>query len=71
MSSNKGWDTSSIDGMERTAKAEADHDCSLKIREQWLEVTWHPEKQEFTYKWGKNMVPRAVAVSVRATGETP
>lgn len=63
----KDWDTSSIDAMERTARSEADHDCSLKIRGQWLEVAYIEASDTFTYKWGKNMVPRHVAETVHAT----
>jgi hypothetical protein len=61
------WDTTSIEAMERTARAEAQNDCSLKIRDQWLEVRYDPATEKFTYKWGKNMVPRHVAETVHAT----
>jgi len=58
----KDWDTTSIDGMERTAKNEADRDCSVKIGAVWLEVSWDGKK--FKYKWGKNFVGRDNAIEV-------
>jgi hypothetical protein len=57
------WDTSTLETMERTAKAEADGCCSLRIRGHWLEVRW--VDGAFEYQWGLNIVPRAVAAEVR------
>jgi hypothetical protein len=67
-----GWDTTSIDGMERTAKNEADRNCNVKIRDHWLEVFWTPTAAgngtgKFSYKWGKNYVTRGTAMNVLAT----
>jgi hypothetical protein len=57
------WDTSTLEAMEQTAKAEADGTCSLRIRGHWLEVRWLGGA--FEYQWGLNNVPRNVAAEVR------
>ena len=57
------WNTSSIEGMEQTAKNEASGDCNKKIRGEWLEVTYI-EPNKWNYKWGMNFVSRNVAQSI-------
>lgn len=61
-------DTSSIDAMERTATMEQDRDCSIKIGDHWLEVSYDPKplkrSERFKYKWGKNYIERSGAVEV-------
>lgn len=60
------WDTSSIAAMEQTAREEAEQDCSIKIRGQWLCVTLI-EDGKFHYQWGKNLVTRNTAIEIHKT----
>jgi hypothetical protein len=69
----RDWDTSSIDAMERTAIAQADGDCNLRIGEHWLRVqhigtarkrSGKGRENAFQYHWGKNIVTRADAIEV-------
>jgi hypothetical protein len=66
------WNTDSIDTMEATAKGEEDRTCSVKIRDNWLEVKFVTETvvHHFEYKWGKNFVARDVAARVLASKES-
>lgn len=57
------WNTKSIEGMEQTAREEADQDCSKKIGNYYLCVTW-TGGDNFTYQWGKNFITRDAAVNV-------
>lgn len=59
-----------IDQMEAKASEAEDSMCSKNIRGQWLSVERCLDKNEkyyYEYKWGRNVVPREVAVNVIAT----
>lgn len=62
------WNTSSIEGMERSAQHQTDEMCCVKIRDAYLEVSIS-KTDVFLYKWGKNFVERKEAVSILATRE--
>jgi len=62
------WNTKSIEGMEETARGEAEFNCNKRVKGQWLEVTLHaargPVDEYFTYTYNNKPISRERASAI-------
>jgi len=66
------WNTKNIEGMEQTAREEADCNCNTQINGKWLEVVLHERKgpvpEKFSYLYNGKQINRETAIQLLAVG---
>lgn len=66
------WDTRTIEGMEQTAREEAQNDCNKKINGKWLAVICYasngPIDEYFKYLYNEKQITRETAIKLLEVG---